>query len=462
MIMLFESKLKESTLLRIIIMGVLTLALLIPMTMILHIIDERQTRRDGVIEEISAKWGQAQTFAGPILSIPYKNAENTTYVHLLANNLKIKGKVEPIVRYRGIFEAMLYNAKLDFTGEFDLEDLNIHGFKSEALEWEQAFISFGITDMSGIQEEINFDFNNKTIEISPGLLTNQVIYSGISAKIALDPMQKNYDFSVKVTINGSEKIQFIPTGKTTEVKIESAWKNPSFTGDYLPDDREITTDYFNAYWKILHFNRNYPQTWLNNRYNINNSAFGVSLLLPVDQYQKTTRVAKYAILFLVLTFAAFFILEILNKTVLHPIQYLLIGLALVLFYSLLLAFTEHIPFSAAYFITSISIIALITFYTYHVLPSAAKLIAFILSGLYLFLFIILQQQDYSILLGSIGLLILLAAVMYFTRNINWFTVFETSTIANEEVVEKIEDEVVENKTITKANNKLFKRLLQRK
>lgn len=209
----------------------------------------------------------------------------------------------------------------------------------------------------------------------------------------------------------------------TLVRIQSKWNTPSFDGAFLPDKRTIDKDGFSATWTILHLNRNFPQQWKDNEYLIADWSFGVDLLFPVDQYQKSYRSAKYAIMFIALTFLTFFFSEVLNKIRVHPIQYLLIGFALCIFYSLLISLSEHIGFGLAYLIGSIAIITMITAYSASILKDKilTALVSFILIALYVFLFTILQLEAYSLLMGSIGLFIVMSVIMYLSRNVDWYS-----------------------------------------
>ena len=233
---------------------------------------------------------------------------------------------------------------------------------------------------------------------------------------------KPFNFNVK--LKGSEYINFVPVGKVTDIELSSDWNNPSFDGPFLPDSREIDDDGFTAHWNVLHLNRNYPQAWIGAQHKVKDSAFGVNLLIPVDSYQKSERSIKYAILFIGLTFLVFFFIEIINKKRVHPIQYILVGLALCLFYTLLLSISEHTSFNIAYGISTLLTIGLISTYTKTVLKSNALtgLMGGILIILYLFIFIIIQLQDYALLMGSIGLFIILGLVMYFSRKIDWYQI----------------------------------------
>ena len=209
--------------------------------------------------------------------------------------------------------------------------------------------------------------------------------------------------------------------------MKSKWNNPSFIGKFLPSSREVTASGFNAKWSVNNFNRNYPQEWYNDKYDLYSSSFGVKLLIPVDEYQKTMRTSKYGIMIILLTFISFFMIEIFNKKVLHPIQYLLIGLALLIFYSILLSLSEYILFQYSYLIAALLVVGLISLYTssIYVNKKLGITIGAFLIVFYGFMYIILQMQDYSLLLGNIALFIILAVIMFLTRKINWYEVLSS-------------------------------------
>ena len=223
-------------------------------------------------------------------------------------------------------------------------------------------------------------------------------------------------------MNGSKHLYFTPVGKTTRVHINSNWNSPSFTGSYLPDSREITDSGFVANWQVLHLNRNYPQVWKHEIYPLNSSNFGVDLLFPVDEYQKSYRSTKYAIMFISLTFIIFLFIEIINKRRVHPVQYLMVSAGMLIFYTLLLSLSEQFGFNIAYLISSFAVVSLTTYYTYIIFKSGklTGLAGTVIGLLYVFLFTILQIQEYSLLLGSIGLFLILALVMYLSRKVDWY------------------------------------------
>ena len=417
---------------RLIIIGFLVMLLLIPSFMIRSLIRERQDRRDDAISEVSEKWGQTQTITGPILSIPYtkyfttednETSTKTMYTHILPDFLEIDGTIHPEVRNRGIYEVVLYNSELHFNGKVLIPDLGDLKIPTKDIIWKNAFISVGITDMKGIEELITFEIDDDDYLANSGIETNDVIISGVSKIINNIKPNHDFEFSFNLNINGSNGLTLTPVGKETNVTISSDWISPSFIGHFIPTDHEINENGFTANWKVLHSNRNFPQKWVGSKHKIEEFSFGVDLLIPVDEYQKNMRTAKYAFMFISLTFLSFFMIELLNKKIIHPIQYLLIGFSLLVFYSLLLSISEHISFKYAYLISSIATIALITTYTISVLKSRLQtsIIFSILVLLYVYLFIVIQLQDFALLIGSIGLFVILSLVMFLTRKIDWFS-----------------------------------------
>lgn len=385
------------------------------------------------MREISQKWGNSQTITGPFITVPYKTffkdnegkiQFNLNYFNILPEVLNISGDIKPEVRYRSLFEAVLYHTKLTFDGNFKLPLASQLNIEQNNILWDMAYLSIGITDMRGIQNKIEIQFNNTTYPAGPGLKTTDIAESGVGSLIKPLSQGGANKFSFELNLNGSETIYFIPLGESNIVKLRSSWPAPSFNGAFLPTTREINKDGFSALWKILHLNRNYPQFWQGNQYKVEPSAFGVQLILTANVYQKSTRLAKYAIMFIIFTFAAFFFSEIINKRRVHPIQYILIGLAILLFYTLLLSLSEYIHFNFAYIIAASVVTLMISGYSKAIIshPKFALTIFGILTILYTYLYIVLQLEDYALIMGSIGLLSILAIVMYITRKIDWYAV----------------------------------------
>jgi inner membrane protein len=400
--------------------------------MISSLLRERESRRDSVVQEINQKWGNSQTIIGPFVTVPYKSfykdkneklQYSIKYFHILPEKLNIKGDITPHIRYRSIYEAVLYNCKLDVTGTFTIPRLSQLNIEPENILWGKSVFSIGITDMRGIKENIQITFDEKNYGVSPGLKTTDIASAGVSSLIPLSPTDSSKPFSFRLNINGSEQINFTPMAEETNVNIKSSWTSPSFNGAFLPTARKITESGFNATWKVLHLNRNFPQYWQGSKYKVNNSFFGIKLLIIADVYQKSTRLSKYALMFIVFTFSAFFFSEIINRNRVHPIQYLLIGLSVILFYVLLLSISEHLNFDYAYLLASSATTCLITGYSKGILKNKYFTITVfaLLTILYLYLYIVLQLEDYALIMGSIGLLAVLSTVMFITRKIDWYS-----------------------------------------
>lgn len=434
--------LKRSITIKLFTIGILILLLLIPVSMVENLIEEREARQVEAITEVSSKWGEQQTLTGLVLTVPYRSftkvyegdktdkfklVESREYAHFLPEELTINGEISPEVRYRGIYEVIVYNSKIKLSGKFTTPNFKEWQIDTNDIIWEDAFLSLGLSDLRSIQENISVKWNEKNYFFNPGVESIDVIQNGISTRL---PLQYNYtinekhEFSMDLNFNGSSSLNFIPLGRLTKVNLKSTWKNPSFIGAFLPDERNINNDGFSANWKVLHLNRPYPQQFKGATQGVYESSFGVNLIVPVDEYQKSMRSAKYAVMFITLTFLIFFFVQILNGVRIHPIQFFIVGLALCVFYTLLIALSEHIAFTLSYLISSISIIGLITVYAKSIFKNLRLtiLIGLILTILYLFIYSIIQMEDYALLMGSIGLFIVLTTIMYLSRKIDWYAI----------------------------------------
>jgi len=425
------SRIGNSVMTRLMIIGALVLILLVPVGMIKGIIHEREMRQREVTSEVSGKWGREQTIAGPILTVPYdvhtpdgngKMITTVSHAHLLPEQLTVNGTVKPEIRYRGIYKAVLYNGELQIDGDFRSDGLGELGIAAGDIHWNEATVSVGLPDLRGVKENNLVSWNDETFPINSGIPVAPVMDSGVSARVPLAAGSQLQRFSMKLNLNGSGQLNFVPLGKVTTVQLSSPWKDPSFSGLFLPDKRQVTPQGFTAGWKILHLNRNYPQQWTGKNEKVLESSFGAKFFCPVDEYQKSMRSAKYAVLFIGLTFVAFFLTEVTNRTRVHPVQYLLIGFAICLFYLLLLSIAEHAGFAAAYLIAASGSVLLVTGYSRGILRSStmAVTVGALMASLYGFLYVTLQQEDFALLFGSIGMFVVLGAVMYLTRKIDWY------------------------------------------
>lgn len=426
-------KIGQSITLKVITIGFLTLVLLIPGFMIQNLITERKSRSEETIEKINEKWSKSQTVNGPVLAVPFTIVETDEnnkpvplkhWMYITPEMLNIKAKLFPEVRYYGIYKTILYKSELQVSGYFS--KIDTQKFGKAAIHWEEAYFSVGVSDLRGITNNIEFTLDGTKYHAEAA--GNSEIDS--SAK-GLNIFPKNADllqsgkplnFNFNLSLKGSSDLNFIPLGKNTKVQLGGAWKSPGFIGNFSPEYK-LSENSFSADWNVLAFNRNIPEMWID-RENIpfKDISFGVNLVDTVDQYQQNMRSAKYALMFIGLTFVVFFFVEILTHKRIHPIQYLLVGIALVLFYSLLLSLSEQIGFSRAYLIASVATILLITTYAHSIFKNILQtgILASILGMLYIFLFVILQLEDIALLIGSVGLFIILGIIMYFSKKIVWY------------------------------------------
>jgi inner membrane protein len=433
----------------IMIKGIITagliLAMMIPTVYISNLVHERSERHEQIAEEVRSKWATSQTLGGPYLFVPFKVytksndriIETTSHFWITPDELDVVGNVDHEIRQRSIYKVLLYRARVADTGKFilqipkDVDPVNV--------QWKDARICFGLSDFKGIEERLSIHLNGSDYELSPGLPAPEITEKGLSAPVDLSALTpgKVIPFDMQLKIRGSEQLHFLPLSGNSRFTLKSTWPNPSFDGNSLPGERVVTPDGFLAKWT---FNKaNLPFGTLLKDFKIDDlekMGFGVTMLQPGDQYAKTNRCVKYAILFVGLTFALFFIVELMQKKPVHPVQYILIGLALVIFYSLLLSISEFILFDYAYLIASLAIIVMITLYakSHFKSWSSASIFCGILSVLYGFIFILIRLEDTALLVGSIGLFIVLALVMYASRRINWYggVVNSQSSIVNSE------------------------------
>ncbi|WP_200974958.1 cell envelope integrity protein CreD [Echinicola sp. 20G] len=423
----------HSVTLKLIVITILTLLMLIPSAMVQDIIREREALNDQAVKEVSSKWANGQQINGPILTIPlvyeYEKQDKVEtvvkYYYVLPHELRVSGDIVPNKLRRGIYEVVVYQSQLRVAGSFDLSQ-KIEMANLKEIQYDQAFLTVGISDLRGIKEEVLLQWGKRSLAVSPGSKVSEILTSGITIDLPdlLSQAGQEVPFEFSLNLQGSQHLSFVPVGATTEVSLSSPWTSPKFDGNFLPDQREINEEGFQADWKVLQLNRNFPQSWVdtNQSANLQMAAFGVELILPLDDYQKSMRSAKYAAMTIIITFLVFFLVEILNKRKIHPFQYALVGFALSLFYVLLVSLSEHTDFNLAYGVATICVILMISLYSLTIFKASklTALLVLILIGAYSFLFVTLQLTDYALLMGSVGLTIILGLTMYFTRNVDWY------------------------------------------
>ena len=444
-----KSWVKQSITVKLITISIIMLCLLIPRSMITSLIYERKASSQNAIKEVSSKWAGNQKISGPILTIPldYKQTKEvvsddddsktktklitwTSDLRILPSELNITGEVIPTERNRGIYKILLYDSDLNLSGKIKIPEFNQKHLDN--IRWKDAYITLAISDLRGIQEKINFKLNDHILPVESGSKISEYS-SGITMACSdLEQWAKeDISFSVDLNLQGSGRMDFTPDGDVTQINIKSSWPDPSFDGYVLPDDRIVTDEGFEATWKLLQLNRNYPSSWTNDENFIRqtSSRFGFTMYESNDHYQKSLRSAKYGAMIIGLNFLVFFLVEILNKKRIHPLQYILVGLALTIFFTMLLALSEHITYNMSFLLSASTTILLVSLYTKSVLGSwrLAGMMGVVLTGIYGFLFFTLLSNDYALLIGTIGLTAILGATMYFTRNIQWYEKIQIQT-----------------------------------
>ena len=434
---LIQSILNSRTL-RLLLVGFLALLLLIPIVRIDALVSERQSRAAEVEAEVSASWGSAQSVAGPALVVPYQRPEAVPAASgtgeavtlrpgtavFLPRILDVEGDVESDTRRRGIFSVPVYRLKLSVAGEFARPDLESLGLDPAWMRWDRAHLVVGISDVRAIQEQTSVRWNGQAAGFLPGTGDFRAYEAGIQAAVAAGPGVESYRFSFPLLLNGSLKLSMAPFAETTTVALKSNSPNPSFQGNWLPAERTVDRDGFEARWAIPFLGRNYPQAWTEAREvrpAIEGSLFGVELVEPVGIYSMAERSVKYAALFLLLTFALMWLIEILGRTRVHPIQYLFLGAALCLFYLLELSLSEHVGFAPAYALASLAVIGMVAGYSWVIFHSRSRTVTVTgaVAALYAYLYVLLRNEDYALLLGSVGLFAILGGIMYATRRVDW-------------------------------------------
>ncbi len=426
---------------KILLIAVISAVLMIPSLIISSLVSDREYTLNSTVGDISDSWSGRQVISGPIITIPYDSISkknNGGLVRLLPDRLDIDADIKSQELHRGIYEAVVYNSDVTAEGNFSFEPLRKLGIPMSAYRFSEAYVTIGIGDLRGVEEISPFAIGAKSYELEG--TNNSKVYSDydvddeievrryrnehspgtgcMQANISITPDDStSIPFKVTMKLRGSGSFGVTPIGHRNKIEIEGTCKSPSFKGMFLPSERKVEDGEFEASWTLNSTNRDYPQAFIGSRAaDIAKSAVSVSLLIPVDRYQKTDRAVKYAIVVILLTFIAILFAEVMLRHPINLLQYLLVGLALILFYSLLLSLSEHLSFGLSYLIASIMTIGLITAYMRGVLKSArtAYAIEALLFIIYGFIFVLLSLETFALLTGSIGLFLALAAVMYAT------------------------------------------------
>ncbi|WP_431122931.1 cell envelope integrity protein CreD [Flagellimonas flava] len=427
---------------KMLMVGFLILILLIPLGFVKDLIRERGFRQTEVIEEINTKWGNQVVLNGPILKVPYhvyveeKVFDEKTKTFLTSQkperhvayffpwDLEINSNVKTQPLERGIYESVVYNAKTQIKGKFAKLNFSVKEIADENILWDKATVLFKTSNLKGIRNTVKVKIGKEEYALKPKFDNTYMntLESGFLNEIATI-QNEPLSFLSTIDINGSSSLQFIPIGKETRVFMKSNWHSPSFNGNYLPETegKKISPSGFEAQWKVLETNRRFGQYFFDNLPNLSDFSFGTEFMVPVDDYQKTERTSKYGLMIIGLTLLVFLLIQISSKIAIHPFQYLMIGLALVMFYTLLISISEHQNYLFAYLISGAAVVALITTYSRSILKNSkfTLLVLGSMFSLYTFIFVIIQLEDYALLVGSIGLFVILGTIMFTSRKIDW-------------------------------------------
>ncbi|MEM6820377.1 MAG: cell envelope integrity protein CreD [Verrucomicrobiota bacterium] len=441
-------KRKFQILIKIAAIGFTALILLIPLIMIRSLISERQDYRSQAMAEAAQSWADEQTIIGPILVIPY-NKQTTVkkwdpeervhtyhksskqyYLYLSPETLDVEASVDSEERYKGIYTFPVYSSSTEVSGNFKIEGMEALSNQKNISFEQPPYLIVGISDPRGIREVPKIEWDGSQQSFNPGC-PNNILPSGIH--LTLKPFSREqegkliaYQFTLQLQGMGAFKVT--PIGKNVSIGYHSDWPHPSFVGPYNNSEHSISGHGFEAFWKISHFATNISQTFgkrsSQSFQHLASEAVGVRFVNPVDVYLISERSVKYGFLFIALTFVAFFLFEILKDLRVHPIQYGLVGIALALFFLLLLSLSEHISFAYSYLIAAGACVSLLSFYVTYVLKHSIRGIGFaaILSAVYGTLYTLLQLEDFALLMGALLLFSILAIVMIVTRNVDWYRI----------------------------------------
>lgn len=438
--------------LKIGLIGILAIFLLIPKVMILELIAERKSLSQKVESEISTDWSGPQIFQGPVLVIPYKVRkhqigqkkeiipEEQQNLIVFPKSIKIDGDLSTSSKRRSLYEVLLYKTVLKASGVFRIPDAQELNIAEDQLLLNESYVVLGLNYLKGIEDKVNFKWNSEEVFLKPGvkeLSFNQNISinspnldrgtvlqrgeSGLNGKVTVSEIKKEIPFTLEMKFKGSKSLYFIPYGEENDVSLKSHFADPVFTGNFLPD-HQTDKNGFKAKWRILEYNKILPAFQSRNNFiDGSKDMYGLEIKNIVDHYTQINRAAKYMFLVVALMFLTFFISEIIYDQKIHLFQYALVGFAIALFFVLLLSISEFLGFNISYLIAAASIIILNALYAKSVFTHRNSV--FMSAGLnillFSYIFIIIQLEKSSLLVGSIGLFVILATTMYITRKVKW-------------------------------------------
>ena len=433
---------------------IITSLLMIPTFHIDEVIEERQRNEQNAKQELAAKWSEHQVAGAVVLSIPMiENLSHQNTLHFLPENLEINADVKNITKKSGIYEVPLYETRILMSGSFSDVSAKVFEMVNTTINWNKANLSLGVLELRGLKS-LDIKWNGKTVASEVGDMPSGIIGSArtalnrakeeetnlkapfvgsaVIAKITPDKKLKQEgkgEFSIEMVLRGSERIEFYPFAQTTTVTLTSTEENPTVQGVFLPEKYGVKDNKFHAQWKILGMNRNLPKYWTGDKSflnEINNSSFGVGFNGPEENYELNALSNKYTLLFIALTFITLISLEVILKFRFHLVHYAMTGTALIVFYYLLLSFSEQIGFGLAYGLAAVATIFSISIYVFRItkVRKSTWIVCSQLGLLYSFLYGLLKIEDFQFAFEATGLWIIVAALMCATIKIDWFNFFE--------------------------------------
>jgi inner membrane protein len=429
--------------------GLLALLMTIPLMQVGGLVSERQQLRETAIAQIAQGWGGSQVLGGPVLTVPTQRPLTLSdsgplqsgvpqwragSESLLADTLKVDAAMAVETRRYGIYAAPVFVSTVRLKAIWRAEDLAQYHQASTA-QWQggKAELRLPIGDLRGLQEVSDLRINGKPARFDSSA-ERLGKWPNVVVPIDLDALgSQAIDVEISLKLAGTESLQLLPLARSTDVTMHAPWRDPSFTGAALPLEHQIDAQGFSAHWHLLDLNRSYGQHWTDGTDGMDQvlqaSAFGVQLYQPVDVYQRNERAGKYGLLFIAMTFVAFFLFEVLKRLRVHPVQYLLVGAALATFYVVLLALSEQIGFGAAYALAAASVAIIVGGYAMAVLRArrAGLLLGGVLVLIYAMLYGLIAAEEYALLIGALVLLVVVALMMYLTRRIDWYAYVPTAT-----------------------------------
>ena len=431
--------------LKVLLIGFIIILMQIPVAMLRGVIWEREGSRDSVVADVTSKWGHHQELMGPVMVVPYRVevkpvytedekkkgvVKESTYITreamFLPETLNVVADVKSDELYRGIYEVPVYNSKIKLSGQYKERKFAGWDIEEKDILWHRATVNFFISDARALSSATDLTWGKDKLKLEPG--SNFGTGTGIHAKLTKEQAKlATRGFAMDLSLKGSEHLYVAPMGSQTNIHITSDWPHPSFQGNWLPVERKVSkTDApgFDAKWEVNLLGRNFPERWLGLRAHeesMSRSYMGVRFKVMVDEYSMALRSVKYDVLFMVMVFMTLWMFEVLSGIRIHAVQYVMVGAAMCMFYLLELSLAEHIGFLWAYCIASSMVCGLVAGYCKTVLQTGgrASIVGGVLSLLYAYLYMLLVNQGYALLAGSMGLFAVLAAVMYLTRNIDW-------------------------------------------